>query len=179
MKMKFLLLLASTLLASQCKTELALDSVPCLENNVPVEWVCYERINYDFCFPPTYRSGRYSWDKHNPYSSLSKFVFSQQPTYMDIPNIDLHTFILSPFPDHITLPENNVLTERIEICDRDHTIGVFYYGKVNNLDCEYEGYLYLTKDEADSKYYLSALSEISKEGIPDILEVVKRIKRHD
>jgi hypothetical protein len=169
MKLKFLLLLASTLLASQCKTELALDSVPCLENNVPVEWVCYERINYDFCFPRTYRSGRYSWDKYNPYSSLSNFVFSEQAT----------SFILSPFPDHITLAEDNVLTERIEICDRDHTIGVFYYGKVNNLDCGYEGYLYLTKDEADPKYFLSALSEISKEGIPDILEVVKRIKRHD
>jgi hypothetical protein len=124
-------------------------------------------------------STHHSLDKSNLYSYMITFIFSPQQIFMDLVSIELNTFIVTPFPDHITLTEDNVLTERIEICDRDHTIGVFYYGEVNNLDCEYEGYLYLSAEDADPNYYLSALSEMSKDGIADMVEVVKRIKRHD
>jgi len=84
-----------------------------------------------------------------------------------------------PFPEQINLPQNNILTEKIEICDNDELIGVFYYGKVmfDNMH-EYLGYLYLKTDDVQQKYYLSSLSSMTKEGISEMLEIVRKIKKN-
>jgi hypothetical protein len=174
--MKYLLLFISCLSLLQCRPdETNESSFPCQENSLPVEWVCEERINYNFCFPSSYRSEAYVWIQSSPLSSLSKGIFNGQGGTMPI---DTSDFIVSPFPAEIYLTEGNKLAERMEICDQGEIIGAYYYGKVNYIDfSEYAGYLYLISKDSESKYYLSAICEMSKEGVDDMIEVVKRIHK--
>lgn len=173
--MKIFLLLISFVTFLQCQpdSEPALTT-PCQKNTVPVEWNCEERINYNFCFPPSYNSEQYFFQKSEPYASFSKGVFKDAKLI----DIDINDHLEMPFPDQVILPQDNLLTEKIEICDDDEIIGVFYYGKVilDNMH-DYLGCLYLKPDDVQQKYYLSAHSSMTKEGISEMLEIVRKIKR--
>jgi hypothetical protein len=174
--MKYTLLFIAGLSLLHCRPDEANDSsFPCQENSVPVEWVCEERINYNFCFPSSYISIPYLWKKSSPYSSLSQGISNNQGLMMPF---DTSTFIVSPFPGEIVIDQNNKLTERLEICDQGEIIGIFYYGQVqlDNIP-DYFGYLYLRLKDSDAKYYLSATSEMDKEGVDDMIEAVKRIHK--
>ena len=173
--MKVCLLLFSLFVLLQCQPDSnSAFTTPCQENTVPSEWNCEERINYNFCFPPSYASLTYLWIKDEPYSHMSKGIFEGA----NIMDIDNSNFVEMPFPDQISLTENNVLTEKIEICNDNDIIGVFYFGKVILDEMhDYVGSLYLKTGEDQQKYYLSAHSDMTKEGISDILAVVRRIKK--
>lgn len=174
--MKYPLLFIAFLSLLQCRPDNNNESsVPCQENSVSVEWVCEERINYNFCFPSSYRSESYLWIQSSPLSSLSKGIFNGQGSTMPI---DTSDYIVSPFPAEIILDQDNKLTERLDICDHGEIIGAFYYGQVqlDNIP-EYFGSLYLNSKVSNTKYYLSAYSEMTKEGVDDMIEVVKRIQK--
>ena len=174
--MKVCLLLFSFFVLLQCQPESERSfTTPCQENTVPGEWNCEERINYNFCFPPSYTSEQFFFKKSEPYASFSKGVFKDAILI----DIDINDYQEMPFPEQINLPQNNILTEKIEICDNDELIGVFYYGKVmfDNMH-EYLGYLYLKTDDVQQKYYLSSLSSMTKEGISEMLEIVRKIKKN-
>ena len=173
--MKIFLLLISFLVLIQCQPDSGNSlTTPCQENIIPGEWNCEERINYNFCFPSTYKSELYFFQKSEPYASFSKGVFIDAK----ITDIDINDYLEMPFPDQVILPQDNMLSEKIEICDNDDIIGVFYYGKVIFAEMhDYLGCLYLKTDDVQQKYYLSAHSSMTKEGISEMLDIVRKIKR--
>ncbi|MBK9985164.1 MAG: hypothetical protein IPP15_22865 [Saprospiraceae bacterium] len=173
--MRILSIIILGLSLSNCNNEVSKQSVnPCHEFVTPDHWICYERINYEFCFPEAYYSETYFFSRSEPSASLSKGIFIDHV----IKDIDPDQYVTLPFPEKIELPDNNAISERMEICDQGDIIGVFYYGETHFIDAlPYIGYLYLRSDDTDPKYYLSANSECSKEGMEDLLKSIIRIKR--
>ena len=176
--MKILFLLPVTFLFLQCKPDNGTEpGPPCFNYEVPSDWQCEERIGYRFCFPPSFQSELYFWEKDEPYSSFSRGIFDDQAQIMDFDESD---FIASPFPEQIDLPDDNVLAERMIICDDYEIIGVFYYGTVNFAEVfEYAGYLYLKSPDDDGKFYYSAFTDTTEESLQDIISIVRRLRKLD
>jgi hypothetical protein len=174
--MKYAFLISFSFSIIQCRPDEANEtSLHCQESIVPTEWVVEERINYNFCFPKSYQSIPYLWKRSNPYASLSQGISNELGNMMPL---DTSEFIFFPFPEELIIDQDNKLDKKIEICDNGEILGVFYYGNVrlDNVP-DYFGSLYLISKDSDTKYYLSAHSEMEEEGVNDIIEVVKRIKK--